>query len=47
MTVPVGYLPGIADIEERDRLNRLYQQLRLSLTSAQQRPPRRLVAAPE
>jgi len=45
--IAADHLPGIADIEERDRLNRLYQQLRLSLTSAQQRTPRRRVAAPE
>ncbi|MNR14878.1 hypothetical protein D3C85_1313760 [compost metagenome] len=47
LDIAADYLPGIADIEERDRLNRLYQQLRLSLTSAQQRTPRRRVAAPE
>ena len=47
LDIAADYLPGIADIEERDRLNRLYQQLRLSLTSAQQRAPRRRVAAPE
>jgi hypothetical protein len=47
LDIAADYLLGIADIEERDRLNRLYQQLRLSLTSAQQRAPRRRVAAPE
>lgn len=47
LDIAADYLPGITDIEERDRLNRLYQQLRLSLTSAQQRTPRRRVAAPE
>lgn len=47
LDIAADYLPGIADIEERDRLNRLYQQLRLSLTSAQPRTPRRRVAAPE
>ncbi|MCD0496896.1 hypothetical protein LP085_08565 [Achromobacter sp. MY14] len=47
LDIAADYLPGIADIEERDRLNRLYQQLRLTLTSAQQRAPRRRVAAPE
>ena len=47
LDIAADYLPGIADIEERDRLNRLYQQLRLSMTSAQQRTPRRRVAAPE
>lgn len=47
LDIAADYLPGIADIDERDSLNRLYQQLRLSMTSAQQRTPRRRVAAPE
>lgn len=47
LDIAADYLPGIADIDERDSLNRLYQQLRLSMTGAQQRTPRRRVAAPE
>ncbi|KAG1252593.1 hypothetical protein G6F68_011718 [Rhizopus microsporus] len=47
LDVAADYLPGIANDGERHRLTKLYQQLRLSLTTAQQRPPRRLVAAPE
>lgn len=47
LDVAADYLPGIANDGERHRLTKLYQQLRLSLTTAQQRAPRRRVAAPE
>lgn len=47
LDVAADYLPGIANDGERHRLTKLYQQLRLSLTNAQQRAPRRRVAAPE
>lgn len=47
LDVAADYLPGIANDDERHRLTMLYQQLRLSLTNAQQRAPRRRVAAPE
>lgn len=47
LDVAADYLPGIANDDERHRLTKLYQQLRLSLTNAQQRAPRRRVAAPE
>lgn len=47
LDIAADYLPGIANDDERHRLTKLYQQLRLSMTNAQQRAPRRRVAAPE
>jgi hypothetical protein len=47
LDVAADYLPGITNDDERHRLTKLYRQLRLSLTNAQQRAPRRRVAAPE
>ncbi|KAG1208473.1 hypothetical protein G6F35_010836 [Rhizopus arrhizus] len=43
LDVAADYLPGIANDGERHRLTKLYQQLRLSLTTAQQRAPRRRI----
>jgi hypothetical protein len=47
LDLAADFIRDVADEGERDRLQKLYQQLRLSLTNAQQRAPRRRVAAPE
>jgi len=47
LDVAADFIRDVADEGERERLTQLYQQLRLSLTNAQQRAPRRRVAAPE
>lgn len=47
LDVAADFIRDVADERERDRLTQIYQQLRLSLTNAQQRAPRRRVAAPE
>jgi len=47
LDVAADFIRDVADEGERERLTQIYQQLRLSLTNAQQRAPRRRVAAPE
>ncbi len=47
LDVAADFIRDVADDGERERLTKIYQQLRLSLTNAQQRSPRRRVAAPE
>lgn len=47
LDLAADFIRDVADEGERERLTKIYQQLRLSLTNAQQRAPRRRVAAPE
>lgn len=47
LDVAADFIQDVAEEAERQRLTQIYQQLRLSLTNAQQRAPRRRVAAPE
>ncbi|MGO4402136.1 hypothetical protein [Achromobacter sp. PAB15] len=47
LDVAADFIQDVSDEAERQRLTQIYQQLRLSLTNAQQRTPRRRVAAPE
>ena len=47
LDLAADFIRDVADEGERERLTKIYQQLRLSLTNAQQRTPRRRVAAPE
>ncbi|WP_438859294.1 hypothetical protein [Achromobacter spanius] len=47
LDVAADFIRDVADDDERERLTQIYQQLRLSMTSAQQRTQRRRVAAPE
>jgi hypothetical protein len=47
LDVAADFIPDVVDDGERERLTKIYQQLRLSLTNAQQRTQRRRVAAPE
>jgi len=47
LDVAADFIQDVASAGERERLTKIYQQLRLSQTSAQQRAPRRRVAAPE
>ncbi|WP_454703419.1 hypothetical protein [Achromobacter pestifer] len=47
LDLAADFIRDVADESERERLTKIYQQLRLSLTNAQQRTSRRRVAAPE